>query len=69
VTWQAVDLGNGHRLVDNGVGDFDLICERLDRREFLPVMLAMALNGKTCACGQVLRLPDGPAVVYTEPPP
>jgi hypothetical protein len=63
MTWKTVDLGTGHRLVDNGVGDFDFICEVLNCREFLPVMLAITLDGKTCACGHVLRLPDGPVVV------
>jgi hypothetical protein len=68
MTWKTVDLGTGHRLTDNGVGDFDFVCDTLSQRQFVPVMSAVTLGGKQCACGQILRLPDGPVSVQEDRP-
>ena len=49
-----IDYEEGHKLVDNGVGDYDLICPEKGKICFIPVLLSHALSGKVCRCGKEL---------------
>lgn len=52
-----LDIGDGHRLVNNKVGDYDLVCPKLGRLGFVPFMLARFCEGKICDCGHVATKP------------
>ena len=49
------DYEDGHKLIDNGVGDYDLICPDMGKIGFIPVLCACTLDGKLCYCGKKLK--------------
>ena len=48
-----IEYDEGHKCVDNGVGDFDFICPTMGQIMFVPVLNASFIRGK-CPCGQKL---------------
>ena len=50
--YPELDLGSDHRMIHNGVGDYDLICPTLGRVGFVPYFMArLTTVGKLCDCG------------------
>lgn len=57
---KPVTMGPWHRLSDNGVGDYNFVCDVEHQRKFVPVMLAGWVTASPCAfCGQ--RLTEDPS--------
>jgi hypothetical protein len=49
---KTVEVGNMHRLIDNGCGDYDFICPVKGRTGWLPPLKAMAMSlRKDYRCG------------------
>lgn len=57
MTIPDLDIGAGHRLVDNRIGDYELFCPKLGHLGLVPFLLARVCEGAICDCGHVATRP------------
>lgn len=50
-----IDLGAGHTLKPNGLGDYEFHCPVMGFEKFVPIMMRMTLPGRECPCGHTIR--------------
>lgn len=56
---KTIHYEDGHKLIDNGVGDYDFICPENGKVGFIPVLLSCTLDGKVCPrCGNKVKKAD-----------
>lgn len=52
---RTLKIDSNHKLVDNGVGDYDFICKKLGKIRFFPIMVARSFWRKSKLKGAKLQ--------------